>query len=55
VYNAINIVLNLIYERSNGLGNLEEANYFHNSSYGSRFKRGCHSLLHFLISGDLGS
>jgi retron-type reverse transcriptase len=55
IYNAINIVLTLIYERYQGLDYLAEKNCFHNSSYGARFTRGCHSLLHVLTSGDLGS
>jgi retron-type reverse transcriptase len=50
---AIKIVLELIYEKHEGLDMMEERRYFNNFSHGFRPLRGCHSALEVTITWGL--
>ena len=53
VASAMKIVLNVIFEKHQGLETLHENRYFHNSSHGFRPNRGCHSALDVTITWGL--
>ena len=53
VANAMKIVLNVIFEKHEGLDTLPKNRYFHSSSHGFRPNRGCHSALDVIITWGL--
>ncbi len=53
VASAMKIVLNVIFEKHQGLDTLHESRYFLNSSHGFRPNRGCHSALDVTITWGL--
>jgi retron-type reverse transcriptase len=55
VASAIGIVINVIFEKHQGLDKLHESRYFHHFSHGFRPNKGCHSALDVTVTWGLVS